>query len=142
MNDPVAQPRWDTQAIRAGATVSLMFAVPLAALSRWAANRDDTVMALWASAGALCGFIIGSGVAAWLQRLDMPFSHGLVTATGTYAAAASVFIMIELVTGDDVAWFGALFNLTVTMGAGLIGGVLGWRLRARGVMPSTERSSQ
>jgi len=137
----VSSNTWDTVALRAGATISLVFAIPLAVLARWAAGRDDTVMALWASAGALTGCVIGSGVAAWIQRRDMPFSHGLVTATGTYAATATVFIVIELVTGDDVAWFGALFNLTVVMGAGLIGGVLGWRLRARGVVPSTERAS-
>ena len=92
--------------------------------------------------GAVGGFTLGAGCAAWVQRLDLPLSHGLVTAVGTYSAAQMIFIIVRLVSGNTVNWFGAFFNLSVVGGVGLIGGWIGRRLRAKGFVPSFERSSQ
>jgi hypothetical protein len=128
--------RWDWAAIRAGAAVSLVFAVPLAVASRIAADRDDEALAVGLSIGATLGFLVGAGCAAWVQRVGFPLSHGLVTAGGTYAAAQAVFVTVRLVGGEDVRWFGALFTLTIVLLAGLIGGLLGQRLRSAGVQPS------
>lgn len=129
--------RWDIDALRAGAMVALVFAVPLSIGARWAAeSRDDTTLAVWLSLGAVAGFVLGSGCAAWVQRCDLPLSHGLVTAIGTYVAAQAVFITISLIRGSDVNWFAALFNLSVVGGAGLVGGYIGKRLRAKGFRPS------
>lgn len=142
MNDPHAEPqqRWDVDALRAGALVALVFAVPFSVGARWAADsRDDTALALWMSLGAVIGFVIGAGCAAWVQRVNLPYMHALATATGTYAAAQAVFILIRLIRGSDVNWFAAFFNLSVVVGAGLLGGVLGQRLRSKGFRPSTER---
>jgi uncharacterized membrane protein YfcA len=129
--------RWDFDALRAGAGVSLVFAVPLAFAARWAADsRDDDTLALWFSFGALVGFVIGAGCAAWVQRVELPLSHGLVTAIGTYVAAQTVFIVIKLLRGGDVNWFASLFTLSAVTGAGLIGGLLGKQLHSKGVRPS------
>ena len=128
--------RWDVDALRAGGTVALVFAVPLSVAATWAADRDDTAMALWLSIGAVFGFVLGAGCAAWVQRRDLPLSHGIATAVGTYALAQSVFIAVKLLRGSDVNWFAALFNLSVMAGAGLVGGLLGGRLRSRGFRPS------
>ena len=129
--------RWDVDALRAGASVSLVFAVPFSIAARWAAeSRDDAALAFWLSVGAVVGFVLGAGCAAWVQRLDLPLTHALVTAIGTYTAAQAVFIAIRLLRGDEVNWFAALFNLSVVAGAGLVGGSLGRRLRARGFRPS------
>ena len=134
----VSEPRWDVAALRAGATVSLIFAVPFSLLARWAADgRDDSAMALWMSVGAVIGFVLGAGCAAWVQQLGLPLSHGLATAIGTYAAAQIVFITIRLLRGSDVNWFAALFNLSVVAGAGFIGGSLGKRLRDKGFQPTS-----
>ena len=92
-----ANARWDTLALRAGAMVSLVFAVPFSVAARWAADsRDDSGLALLLSLGAVVGFVLGAGCAAWVQRLDLPLSHALVTAIGTYAVAQVVFIVIRL----------------------------------------------
>lgn len=132
--------RWDIDALRAGAMVALVFAVPLSIAARWAADsRDDTGLALVLSLGAVIGFTIGAGCAAWVQRVGLPYTHALATAIGTYVGAQAVFIAIRLVRGSDVSWFAAFFNLSVVVGAGLIGGVLGQRLRSKGFRPSTER---
>lgn len=124
--------RWDLDALRAGGSVALVFAVPLNLAARWAADsRDDPTLAAWLLFGAVIGFVIGAGCAAWVQRREMPISHGIVTAIGTYAAAQAVFIVIRLIRGSDVNWFNVLFNLSVVAGAGLLGGVLGGRLADR-----------
>jgi uncharacterized membrane protein YfcA len=129
--------RWDVDALKAGAFVSLVFAVPFSIAARWAADsRDDNALALWFSLGALVGFVVGAGCAAWVQRLDLPLSHGLVTATGTYIAAQAVFIVVKLIRGGDVNWFASLFTLSAVLGAGFVGGVLGKRLRQKGFLPT------
>lgn len=137
MNDETGGRRWDRDALRAGAMVCLVFAVPFSIGARWAAeSRDDPALATWLSLGAVAGFVLGAGCAAWVQRVDLPFTHGLATALSTYVVAQSVFIVARLLRGSDVSWFAALFNLSIVAGAGLIGGVLGARLRAKGFRPS------
>lgn len=129
--------RWDADALKAGASVALVFAVPFSIGARWAAeSRDDSTLALWLSIGAVVGFVLGAGCAAWVQRVDLPLTHALVTAIGTYAVAQAVFILVRLLRGSDVNWFAALFNLSVVAGAGLVGGSLGRRLRAKGFRPT------
>jgi hypothetical protein len=128
--------RWDLHALRAGAVVSLAFAVPLAIGSRIAADNDNTGLAIGSSIGATLGFLVGAGCAAWIQQVGYPLSHGLVTAGGTYLAAHAVFVTIRLVRGDEVRWFGALFTLTFVLLAGLLGGLLGQRLQSAGIQPS------
>ena len=128
--------RWDVDALRAGGSVALVFAVPFSIAARWAAeSRDDDTLALWLTVGAVAGFVLGAGCAAWVQRRDMPISHGLVTAVATYTLAQAVFILVRLLRGSDVNWFAALFNLSVVAGAGLVGGLLGARLARSGARP-------
>ena len=130
--------RWDWDAIRAGALVALVFAVPFSIAGRWAAdNRDDSTLLIWLNLGAVIGFVLGAGCAAWVQRTGTPLSHGLVTAGGTYLVAQALFVIVRLLRGRDVRWFAIMFNLTVVLGAGLLGGVLGQTLRARGVLPGS-----
>lgn len=129
--------KWDVAALRAGAMVALVFAVPFSVAARWAADsRDHSTLALWLSVGAVAGFVLGAGCAAWVQRCGMPLAHGLVTAVATYVVAQAVFIVIRAVRGAEVNWFAALFNLSVVAGAGLLGGLLGRHLQAKGFRPS------
>ena len=131
--------RWDIPAIRAGALVSLVFAVPFSIGARLAADGDNSGLALGLVLGALAGFVLGAGCAAWIQRRGTPLSHGMVTAGGTYLAAQAVFVVIRLIRSDDVSWFALLFNLSFVLLAGVIGGVLGQRLQASGFQPSGTR---
>lgn len=132
-----APDHWDAMAIRSGAMVALLFAVPFSLAARWAIDsRDDGALAVWFNVGAVAGFVLGAGCAAWVQRTGTPLSHGIVTAVGTYLVAQALFIVVRLLRGLDVSWAALVFNLTITMGAGLVGGILGQRLRSRGVLPS------
>jgi hypothetical protein len=117
--------------------VALVFAVPFSIGSRWAADRDDSNLAVVLAIGAVLGFVLGAGCAAWVQRVGLPLSHGIVTAAGTYLVAQAVFVLLRLIRGGEVRWFALLFNLSVTIGAGLVGGVLGERLQAKGFRPSS-----
>jgi len=74
---------WDRDAIRAGALVALVFAIPFSVAGRVIADRDgDSTLLVWLNLGAVLGFVLGAGCAAWVQRVDAPLSHGLVTAIG------------------------------------------------------------
>ena len=139
---PNANPRWDTAALKAGGLVALVFAVPLSIGARWAADsRNDSALAVWLSLGAVVGFVLGAGCAAWVQRLDLPLTHGLVTAIATYVLAQTLFIVARLLRGSDVNWFAALFNLTVVAVAGVVGGLLGGWLRTKGFRPTGMENS-
>lgn len=127
---------WDISAIRAGALVSLVFAVPFSIAARVAADGDHDTVAVWLVLGALAGFVVGAGCAAWLQRRGAPLSHGMVTAGGTYLGAQAAFVFVRLLRGEGVSWFALFFNLSFVLVAGVIGGVLGQRLQASGFQPS------
>lgn len=127
----------DKQALRAGASVALVFAVPFSIAARWVADSDggSEALAAWLSLAALAGFVLGAGVAAWVQQRRLPLMHGIICAVGTYVAAQAVFILIRLLMGRDVRWFAAIFNLTAVMVAGAMGGGLGAMMHKRGLRP-------
>jgi hypothetical protein len=128
----------DWRAIRSGGGVALVFAVPFSIAARWFADSSSnsgaaTVLSLL----ALVGFVLGAGIAAWVQQRRLPLMHALITAIGTYLLAQAVFIIIRLVLSRDVHWFATLFNLTAVAAAGLIGGYLGNALQRRGITPKS-----
>ncbi len=132
--EAVASPRWDLDAIRAGALICLVLAIPFTVLGL--VSDGARVVSFF---GAVVGFVIGSGGAAWAQRYGTPLSHALVTAIGTYVVAQGVFVTLRLITGREVNWFGVFFTLSIVSFAGLVGGFLGSRLQAKGFVPSSRR---
>ncbi len=133
----------DWYAIRAGGSVALVFAIPFSIAARIVAdNNSDSSAAPLLSLAALVGFVLGSGVAAWTQQLQLPLKHGLICAIGTYSVAQAVFIIIRLIRGNQVHWFAAIFTLTLVAVAGLIGGGLGSIMQRRGFYPSSTRRSR
>lgn len=129
---------WDVDAIRAGAMVCLAFAVPFTIVAAIVDSESGALNALFFF-GAMFGFIVGSGCAAWVQRAGTPMSHALVTAGGTYLAVQGILIVIRLVRGNDVNWFGVFFTLSLVLVAGVIGGFLGNRLQTNGFRASSMR---
>lgn len=126
----------DRVALRQGAAVSLLFAVPPSLLARILGDGSASGL-LWLV--ALGGFTLGSGIAAWVQRTGYPLLHGLVCASATYLAAQAVFVVVKLTRGGDVDWFGIAFTFSVVLAAGLLGGALGSMLQRRGILPSSRR---
>ena len=131
------------RALRAGGSVALVFAIPFSIAARIVADNDNgssnSGLAAVLSLAALIGFVLGAGVAAWAQQLDLPLKHGIICAVGTYVIAQTMFIVIRSIRGNEVRWLAALFNLTAVAVAGLIGGGLGGALHRRGFFPSSGR---
>ncbi len=126
----------DHKALRQGALVSLIFAVPFAVGSALMGAHDKHspwTSVLWL--GALAGFTLGAGIASWVQENGYPLVHGLFCAGGTYLATQGTFTTIRLVRGASVSWLGIFFTFTTVIFAGLIGGGLGSVLRKRGLVP-------
>ena len=133
----------DRAALRQGASVALVFAVPFSIGARLVAdNSSDNPWAVLLSLAALAGFTLGAGVAAWVQRNRLPLLHGMLCAGGTYLAAQAVFVAIKLFRGGDVNWLGVFFTFTAVLFAGLVGGMLGSVMRKRGLGPASERASE
>jgi len=128
--------RWDAAALRAGASVCLLIAVPVTVIAAIVDSDDGGVRALFFF-GAMAGFVLGGGCAAWVERRGTPISHSVVTTGGTYLATQAVFVVIRLLGGRDVNWFGIFFTLGLVLLAGVFGGLLGARLQASGFTPST-----
>ena len=131
----------DFAALRQGGAIALVIGAPCAiASSVMASNHADSffVALLWL--GAVVGFIVGAGVAAWVQRRATPLIHGLICAGGTYAAVQVVFSIVRLSRGKDVSWLGLFFTFTVVLLAGLIGGGLGGAMQRRGITPSNSKT--
>ncbi|MCB0956015.1 MAG: hypothetical protein KDB12_07630 [Ilumatobacter sp.] len=132
----------DRMALRQGGAIALVFAVPFSLAARLLADMDPP--SPWrypALLAALAGFVVGGGVAAWVQRTGYPMVHGMVCAAGTYLLAQTVFVVVKLVRGGDINWFGVFFNFTITLFAGVIGGALGSALQKRGFAPGRRRPS-
>lgn len=126
---------WDPVALRAGATVCITLAVPFRILAA-IVGGDSGGLNAFLFLLFLFFFVIGSGCAAWVQRAGTPMSHALVTATATYAVIEIGFVIVRLVRGTEIPWFGILLTGTIVVTCGLIGGFLGNRLQAQGVQPS------
>lgn len=131
--------RFDPEAIRAGIGVCLILAVPLTLVAAFVDSDDSGLNALFFF-GAMFGFVLGAGCAAWLQQRGTPMSHGIVTAMVAYLGAQVVFVSLRLLRGNSVDWFGVFFTLSLVMLAGVFGGLLGSSLQARGIVPSHRRS--
>ena len=130
--------RWDVDALRAGIGVCLILAIPLTLVAAFVDSDSSGLNALFFF-GAMFGFVLGGGCAAWVQRRGTPMSHGVLTTIVAYVGAQSVFILIRLVRGESVNWFGVFFTLSLVTLAGLFGGILGSQLQARGFVPSNQR---
>ncbi len=133
--------RWDLDALRAGAGVCALIAVPLTVVAALVDSDNGAVEALFFF-GALAGFVIGGGCAAWLEQRGTPISHSVVTAGGTYLVVQAVFVVVRLIGGSDVNWFGVFFTLGLVLVAGVIGGLFGSRLQANGFIPSERATSR
>ncbi len=126
--------RWDVRAIKDGASVIGMIAVPLAVIGRLAFDEGaKSGLASLLAMVTLLMFVIGAGVAAWRQERGTPLSHGLVTAVGMFIVVQVIFAIIRILGGHTLNVGRIMVSLTLTAFAGLIGGFLGSMLQSRGI---------
>lgn len=128
----------DWVALRAGCLVALVFAVPFIVAANIVADGDSGEQSSAPALLILCallGYVIGAGVAAWLQQRRLPLMHGIVCAIAAYVVPQTILVIRKVVIGDSVNWLAAFFNLTAVVFAGLLGGGLGSALIKRGLAP-------
>ena len=130
-------PRWDGAALRAGAGVCVLIAVPLQVLALLAGSESGWSLLL--RLGALVGFFLGAGVAAWVQQRGFPLAHGLVTAIGAFVVVQLAFVVGRGISGNPLRLGAFLANLPLVVGVELLGGLLGQALQRRGVEPGTRQ---
>ncbi len=138
MDDVPSTPRSiDREALRAGASVTLLFAVPPTLVARFVLdNKDDT--SGWApllSLIAVLGFVLGSGVAAWRQQAQRPMAHAVLAGAGVFVAAQAVFLAVRIATSGDVRVMRILTSFSLALVASVIGGLLGNFLQKNGIRP-------
>ena len=141
MNVATSSGRWDVAAVRAGIGECLILAIPLTLIAAFV-DSDSSGLNAFFFFGAMFGFVLGGGCAAWVQDRGTPLSHGVATTIVAYVGAQSVFVVIRLLLGDTVNWFGVFFTLSLVILAGIAGGILGSQLQARGFQPSSQRSNR
>ena len=134
---PGSSSRWDRLAIRSGSSVALVFAVPFSIAAR--IFSDNSGLAVVLALCAALGFLLGSAIAAWHQQRGTPLTHAMVTASATYIAAQTLFIVVKLVRGAEVNWIAVLFNFTITLTVSVIGGFIGSVMQHRGALPQGRR---
>jgi len=127
----------DREALRAGASVTLLFAVPPTLVARFVLdNNDDT--SGWApllSLIAVLGFVLGSGVAAWRQQAQRPMAHAVLAGAGVFVAAQAVFLAVRIATSGDVRVMRIFTSFSLALVASVIGGLLGNFLQKNGIRP-------
>ena len=121
MND-----RLDPKALREGALVAAVVAVPAGVVGRVLSDRPDQPDWLWVLVVVvLAGLVAGAAVAASRQDRGFPLTHGVVTAVGVFVAVQTVGILIRLLRGDPISWSRVTSSLLLSLMAGVAGGLLG-----------------
>lgn len=129
--------KYDHLALKQGASVTLLFAVPPTLVARFIIDNSDSSSG-WApllSLLAIFGFILGSGVAAWHQTVGRPLVHGLIAGTGVFVAVQALFLILRATTGGEVRIGRIATAFSLSLVASSIGGVLGSFLQNSGTKP-------
>ena len=129
--------RLDRQALREGASVTLLFAVPPTLVARFVLDNADEASG-WApllSIIAVFGFVLGSGVAAWREQVRRPLTHAVLAGAGVFVVAQSLFLIVRIATGGEVRVMRILTSFSLALVASVIGGLLGNFLQKNGVRP-------
>lgn len=135
--DMSTTPRLDMEALRDGASVTLLFAVPPTLVARFVLDNGSGTSG-WApllTLIAVGGFILGSGVAAWRERVRQPMTHAVLAGAGVFVVAQAVFLLIRIATNGEVRVMRILTSFSLSLVASVIGGLLGNFLQKNGLRP-------
>jgi hypothetical protein len=128
---------FDTLALQKGASVTALFAVPPTLIARFVIDNSDNPSG-WApllSLLAILGFVVGSGVAAWHQKLGRPFMHALVAGAGVFVAVQGFFLLVRIATGGEIRASRIITAFSLSLVASVVGGLLGSFMQSSGVRP-------
>ena len=119
--------RLDHQALKAGASVTLMFSIPPTLIARFVLDTQKNSSA-WTpllTLMAVAGFIIGAGVAAQQQNRRTPLLHGVIASTGSFLVVQAVLVFVKILLRSDIRIGRILTSLSVSLVASIVGSLLG-----------------
>ena len=119
--------RLDRQALKAGASVTLMFSIPPTLIARFVLDTQKNSSA-WTpllTLMAVAGFIIGAGVAAQQQTRLTPLLHGVTASTGSFLVVQAVLVFVKILLRSDIRVGRILTSLSVSLVASVVGSLLG-----------------
>jgi putative membrane protein (TIGR04086 family) len=118
--------RLDPRALRQGAVVAAVIAVPAGVIGRVLSDRSNPPDWLWVLVVVvLAGLVAGAAVAASRQDRGFPLTHGVVTAVGVFVVVQAVGILLRLLRSDSISWSRVTSSLLLSLMAGMVGGLLG-----------------
>ncbi len=132
--------RFDRGALRAGASVAIMLALPFAVLARIIADSKADGQGAGSASGwlfliSLAGFYIGAGIAAWRQHKGTPLLHAVVASVGAYVVAQAVIVVVNVIRDRPIRLFAILFTLTLISCVAVLGGLTGMAMQRKGLEP-------
>ena len=119
----------DLDAVRDGALVAALIAVPAGVLAQVLDDEDATSNG-WVSILALVvllGLVIGAAVAAARQRTGTPLTHGILTAVGVFVVVQVIGILRRTLADDGITWSRIASSFLLSLMAGVVGGLIGSR---------------
>lgn len=129
--------RLDRNALREGASVTLLFSIPPTLVARFVLDNSDKPSG-WApllSLVAISGFVMGAGVAAWRQTTRTPMLHAVLAGAGVFVVAQSVFLVVRAATNGDIRPMRIATSFSLSLVTSVIGGLLGNYLQKSGIKP-------
>jgi len=133
---PLSQ-RFDIAALKKGASVTALFAVPPTLIARFFLD-DKSYVTSWSvflSLLSIFGFILGSGVAAWHQSEGRPMLHAMTAGVGVFIVIQSLFLVVRVLLNGDIRIGRIATSLALALFASVIGGALGSFLQHSGAKP-------
>ena len=134
---PARHGRIDRQALREGASVTLLFSLPPTLIARFILDNSESTSG-WApllSLIAIFGFVMGAGVAAWRQTKHTPMLHSVLAGSGVFVVAQAAFLILRVATNGDVRVMRIVSSFSLSLIASVIGGMLGNYLQKSGIRP-------
>ena len=111
--------------------------MPPTLIARFVIDNSDNPSG-WApllSLLAILGFVVGSGVAAWHQKLGRPFMHALVAGAGVFVVVQGFFLLVRVATGGELRVSRIITAFSLSLVASVVGGLLGSFMQSSGVRP-------
>ena len=132
-----SQTRIDRNALREGASVTLLFSIPPTLIARFVLDNssDSNGWAPLLSLLAIFGFVVGAGIAAWRQTTRAPMLHAVLAGAGVFVVAQALFLLIRVATNGDVRIMRIFSAFSLSLFASVIGGLLGNYLQKSGIRP-------
>jgi xanthosine utilization system XapX-like protein len=117
---------FDRDAVLGGVLVGSVVTVPAGLV---VATTDSTVVRVMLTLVLIAGLVLAGSYTAWRQRRDAPISHAFVVAVGVFVVTQIAGWLRRVMSDDEISLNAAIANALLCVVFGLIGGLIGSRMR-------------